>query len=204
MNRADIKLIIDRCYAHDLPDAADLIASLADRLVELRETYKKLILRSTNKNESLRQQLGAAPDQALELQAERDTFYMDYRIKCDKQTKALQVEVEFMRQQLATITAERDEAVSAVQRLSDGQPFDAVVIADTVKRRTEQLEKQLAAAQAACKQKNKALLEYAMGDKTKYYVDPEGTIEAKPADAIALAIQPDNSALKAFADTKEN
>ena len=68
----------------------------------------------------------------------------------------------------------------------------------------ESLRQQLGAALAACKQKNKALLEYAMGDKTKYYVDPEGTIEAKPADAIALAIQPDNSALKAFADTKEN
>ena len=60
MNRGDINQAIDRCYAHDLPDAADLIASLADRLVELRETYKKLILRSTNKNESLRRVAGAA------------------------------------------------------------------------------------------------------------------------------------------------
>ena len=41
------------------------------------------------------------------------------------------------------LEAERDEAVSAVQRLSEGQPFDAVVIADTVKRRTAQLESAL-------------------------------------------------------------
>lgn len=46
-------------------------------------------------------------------------------------------EIESLRQQL-------DEAVSAVQRLSEGQPFDAVVVADTVKRRTEQIEQQLA------------------------------------------------------------
>lgn len=40
----------------------------------------------------------------------------------------------------AKLRAERDEAVSAVQRLSAGQPFDAVVVADTVKRRTAGLE----------------------------------------------------------------
>ena len=49
----------------------------------------------------------------------------------------LKQEIESLRQQL-------DEAVSAVQRLSEGQPFDAVVVADTVKRRTEQIEQQLA------------------------------------------------------------
>lgn len=38
------------------------------------------------------------------------------------------------------LEVERDEAASAVRRLSEGQPFDAVVIADTVKRRTAQLE----------------------------------------------------------------
>ena len=46
-------------------------------------------------------------------------------------------EIESLRQQLA-------EAISAVTRLSEGQPFDAVVIADTVKRRTAQLEQKLA------------------------------------------------------------
>ena len=35
------------------------------------------------------------------------------------------------------------EAISAIHRLSEGQPFDAVVIADTVKRRTIQLETKL-------------------------------------------------------------
>lgn len=35
------------------------------------------------------------------------------------------------------------EAISAIHRLSEGQPFDAVVIADTVKRRTIQLEAEL-------------------------------------------------------------
>ena len=54
---------------------------------------------------------------------------------------------EAQHQQLAATTAERDESASAAQRLSEGQPFDAVVIADTVKRRTAQLEQQLADSQ---------------------------------------------------------
>ena len=43
---------------------------------------------------------------------------------------------------------ERDEAVSAVQRLSSGQSFDAVVIADVVKRRTAAIERERDALQA--------------------------------------------------------
>jgi hypothetical protein len=43
-------------------------------------------------------------------------------------------ENEKLREELATIKEQRDEAVSAVQRLTEGQPFDAVVIADGIKR----------------------------------------------------------------------
>ena len=32
MNRGDIKLVIDRCIAHDVPDAADMIESLCQQL----------------------------------------------------------------------------------------------------------------------------------------------------------------------------
>ncbi len=39
----------------------------------------------------------------------------------------------------AALTKERDEAVSAVQRLREGQPFDQVVAADIVRRGMEQL-----------------------------------------------------------------
>jgi len=33
LNRGDIKLIIDRCIAYDVPDAADLIESMVQKLV---------------------------------------------------------------------------------------------------------------------------------------------------------------------------
>ena len=36
MNRGDVKLIIDRCVAHDVPDAADLIEHQAAQLEMLR------------------------------------------------------------------------------------------------------------------------------------------------------------------------
>ena len=61
---------------------------------------------------------------------------------------ALAIENNSLRQQLAAVQVERDEAVYAVQRLSEGHPFDAIVIADTVKRMTAHTENQLAAAQA--------------------------------------------------------
>jgi uncharacterized coiled-coil protein SlyX len=41
-------------------------------------------------------------------------------------------------QQLAKVTMERDEAVAAVQRLAEGMPFDAVVIADGIRRGVKQ------------------------------------------------------------------
>ena len=50
---------------------------------------------------------------------------------------------------IAKLTQERDEAVSAVQRMSDGQPFDAVVIADTAKRIAAQENADLRAQLAA-------------------------------------------------------
>lgn len=34
MNRGDVKLVIDRCIAHDVPDAADMIESLRQQLAE--------------------------------------------------------------------------------------------------------------------------------------------------------------------------
>lgn len=43
--------------------------------------------------------------------------------------------------EMASLKFERDEAVSAVRRLTDGQPFDAVVIADAVARGTYTLQK---------------------------------------------------------------
>jgi hypothetical protein len=55
----------------------------------------------------------------------------------------LQDERDELRRQLTKAEAQRDEAVSAVRRLSEGQPFNEVVIADTVNRRTARLEEQL-------------------------------------------------------------
>ena len=37
MNRGDVKLIIDRCIAHDVPDAADLIERQAAQIEMMRE-----------------------------------------------------------------------------------------------------------------------------------------------------------------------
>ena len=47
--------------------------------------------------------------------------------------RAVDCEMQY-REELTTIKEQRNEAVSAVQRLTEGQPFDAVVIADGIKR----------------------------------------------------------------------
>jgi len=39
MNRGDIKLIVDRCIAYDVPDAADLIESLVQQLANKDVTH---------------------------------------------------------------------------------------------------------------------------------------------------------------------
>ena len=41
MSRGDIKLAIDRCNAHDLPDVADLLASLATQLEAANSLVRK-------------------------------------------------------------------------------------------------------------------------------------------------------------------
>lgn len=49
-----------------------------------------------------------ALDELATLRAERDSFHMAYRMKCDAETKAQAVEIERLRAQLAAVTAERD------------------------------------------------------------------------------------------------
>ena len=43
MNRGDVKLIIDRCIAHDVPDAADLIERQAAQIEQMREAISLFI-----------------------------------------------------------------------------------------------------------------------------------------------------------------
>jgi hypothetical protein len=50
-----------------------------------------------------------AADALERLVAERDTFYTDYRMKCDKQTKALHVQID-------RLTAERDALLADAER----------------------------------------------------------------------------------------
>jgi len=47
-----------------------------------------------------------AAERIEELERERDAFYMDYRMKCDEQTKSLCVERDALRQQLDTVSEE--------------------------------------------------------------------------------------------------
>ena len=56
MNRGNIKLAIDRCIAHDVPDAADMIESLCQQLARCIDTC------ATRENEIIEaeQQLAAA------------------------------------------------------------------------------------------------------------------------------------------------
>lgn len=42
MNRGDVKLIIDRCIAHDVPDAADLIERQAAQIEMMRQAIQAL------------------------------------------------------------------------------------------------------------------------------------------------------------------
>ena len=59
-----------------------------------------------------------AADEIERLRAERDSFYMDYRMKCDEQTKALHVEVERLR-------AERDALRGKLDKIID--TFDSAI-----------------------------------------------------------------------------
>lgn len=80
-----------------------------------------------------------AGGQAMSFDLE-DAGYWSSPEQCDAAN-----EIVTLRNQVEKLTQERDEAVAAVQRLADGQPFDAIVVADTVKRQTKRLEQQLAA-----------------------------------------------------------
>ncbi len=42
MNRGDVKLILDRCVAHDVPDAADLIERQAAQIEMMREALENI------------------------------------------------------------------------------------------------------------------------------------------------------------------
>lgn len=108
---------------------------------------------------------------------------------------ALAIENNSLRQQLAAVQVERDEAVYAVQRLSEGHPFDAIVIADTVKRMTAHTENQLAAAQADNTRLREAL---------HMFISPNVVRGTKVKDILkaytnmameALVANPDNSGI---------
>ena len=58
------------------------------------------------------------------------------------QIEKLEKELAVSYEDVAELKSKLDEAVNAVHRLSNGQPFDAIVISDTVKRRTAQIEQE--------------------------------------------------------------
>ena len=86
MNRGDVKLIIDRCVAHDVPDAATLIERQAAQIEMMREALEAgynglrwwmdafpMHVTEADNEEMLKlvKTLSTTPDQALEQFAER-------------------------------------------------------------------------------------------------------------------------------------
>mgnify|MGYP006363880169 CR=1 FL=1 len=68
MNRGNIKLTIDRCIAHDVPDAADMIESLCQQLAAARRTAEYWKANHLAGNEQLAAALAAckAKDDAVQ------------------------------------------------------------------------------------------------------------------------------------------
>jgi hypothetical protein len=81
-------------------------------------------------------ELAAEDDDGILCHDCMDTGWLENRVEgryvcpCIRETEPYQE----LQQQLSKLTMERDEAVSAVQRLTEGVPFDAVVIADGIRR----------------------------------------------------------------------
>jgi len=65
--------------------------------------------------ELLQAKIAEQAERIKELEAERDTFHMNYRIKCDEETKRLEAKIT----QQAAITAQRDRLFVALYRLLD-------------------------------------------------------------------------------------
>lgn len=73
------------------------------------------------------------------LRAERGTFYMDYRMKCDEQTKALHVEVERLRaalEPLARIPVEEFGAETRLEQPLMGWNSHTIYVRDVMRART--------------------------------------------------------------------
>ena len=103
--------------------------------------------------------------------------------------------LEKLRADLAAMTKERDEAITAAQSLSEGQPFDKVLAASIVKRSMDQL----AAVQAREANLRKAL--------DNIHLNAINSKHSKAYSALAqqaLALPADDSALReALAQERE-
>ena len=107
-------------------------------------------------NERLNNAIIAAIEERDRLRAERDDFYSDYRMKCDKETKALHVERDDLAAENRTLrnaavtAAERCDALAAELDDVKGPQFDRKIAAVAAgwKVRTERAESDLAAARA--------------------------------------------------------
>ena len=84
MNRGDVKLIIDRCIAHDVPDAADLIERQAAQIEMLRKMLKQVcgsyLLEHPDTNiDPFVEALSTTQDQALEQFAAKANRFISRR-----------------------------------------------------------------------------------------------------------------------------
>ena len=67
-------------------------------------------------DEVARMALIAAQNEIERLQAERDTFYMDYRIKCDEETKRLETDLDAAKRVIDSMVVAEVEPLKALLR----------------------------------------------------------------------------------------
>ena len=92
MNCGDIKLCIDRCVAHDVPDCADMIEMLADQLAAIEHDRDNLLNQVVMLREAL--EFYASPDTAADWEQDHGqtaqaalaaTSDLDRLILCEKE-----------------------------------------------------------------------------------------------------------------------
>lgn len=132
------------CFVTDVGDAIEKLADALDPesgkpfrgdILDLLEWAEKDV-------KAMRQQLASSDAEIAKIKSELRAISAALDDPRTDLTMTMVEVITELRQKLAKVTMERDEAISAVQRLTEGVSFDVIVIADTVKKRTALIEKE--------------------------------------------------------------